>query len=89
MQSRCDHYTLTIMNGYVIVFIVVVILAIAGMSMGYLGGLGKMFQNNQPDPSTQTTALKDQQKEQAQDTEKQRRAFIENVKQKMRDSQRR
>ena len=77
------------MNGYVITFIIVVVLTIVSMSMGYLKGIGKSFQNNQPNSSIQATSLKDQQKKQAQDAEEQRRAYMEDVKQKMRDSQRR
>ncbi|MEK7084160.1 MAG: hypothetical protein AAB932_02935 [Patescibacteria group bacterium] len=77
------------MNIYAITFIVVVVLAVAGMSLGYLKGIGKSFQNNQPESSVQTASLEDQQKKQAQDAEEQRRAYMENVKQKMRDSQRR
>ena len=81
-------YTLT-MNGYVVVFIVAIVLAVAGMSMGYLNGIGKTFENNQPDSSVQATSLKDQGKQQAKDAEEQRRAYMEDIKQKMRDSQRR
>ena len=77
------------MNVYAITFIVIIILAAAGMSLGYLKGIGKSFQNNQPASSAQAASLKDQQKKQAQDTEEQRRVYMENVKQKMLDNQRR
>ena len=70
-------------------FIIFIILSIAGMSLGYLKGIGKSFQNNQPDSSIQSTSLKDQQKEQTLDAEAQRRAYMEGVKQKIRDSQQR
>lgn len=83
------HYTLSVMNGYVIVFIIFIILGVAGTSLGYLKGIGKAFQNNQPESTTQATSSQDQQKQQAQDIEEQRRAYMESVKQKMRDNQRR
>lgn len=76
------------MNVYIITFIIIIVLGVAGMSLGYLKGIGKSFQNNQPKSSVQAASLEDQQKKQAQDTEEQRRAYMENVKQKMRDNQR-
>lgn len=79
------------MNWYVIVFIIALILGIAGMSLGYLKGISKAFHNNQPASTTQASSasLQDKQKEQAETTEEQRRAYMENIKQKMRDNQRR
>ncbi len=77
------------MNVYVITFIIVIVLGVAGMSLGYLKGIGKSFQNNQPKSSMQASSLEDQQKKQAQDAEEQRRAYMENVKQRIRDNQRR
>lgn len=77
------------MNGYVIAFIAIIMLVVAGMSFGYMRGIGKSFHNNQPESAIKAASLEDQQKRQAQDAEEQRRAYMESVKQKMRDNQRR
>ena len=77
------------MSPYAIVFIFVIILAAAGMSLQYLKGIGKSFQNTEDTSSINSTSLQQQQKQQAQDAEEQRRAYMESIKQKMRDNQRR
>ena len=77
------------MNPYAIIFIFVIILAAAGMSLEYLKGIGRSFQNTQDTSSVNPISLQQQQKQQAQDAEEQRRAYMENIKQRMRDSQRR
>jgi Flp pilus assembly protein TadB len=76
------------MNSSAIILIFVVILAVAGISFQYLKGIGKSFQNNESSSSINTRSLQQQQKQQAQDAEEQRRAYMENVKQRMRDNQR-
>ena len=77
------------MNPYAITFIFIIILAVAGMSLQYLKGIGKSFQNTQDTSSVSSTSLQQQEKQQAQDAEEQRRAYMESVKQRMRDNQRR
>ena len=77
------------MNPYAIILIFVLILAAGGMSLQYLKGIGKSFQDTQGTSSENSISLEQQQKQQAQDAEEQRRAYMENVKQRMRDNQRR
>ena len=76
------------MNSSTIIFILVVILAVAGLSIQYIKGIGKSFQSNESSSAINTRSLQQQQKQQAQDAEEQRRAYMENVKQRMRDNQR-
>jgi hypothetical protein len=50
--------------------------------------IGKSFQNNENSSSINSVSLQHQQKQLAQDAEELRRAYMENVKQRMRDNQR-
>ena len=77
------------MNPYAIVLVIVLIIAAASMSFQYLKGIGKSFQSSEDASAINSGNLKQQQKQQAQDTEEQRRAYMESVKQRLRDSQRR
>lgn len=77
------------MNSYGLVLIVVVIIAAAGMSYQYLKGIGKSFQGTDETSSINSKSLQEQQKQQARDAEEQRRAYMDGVKQRLRDSQRR
>lgn len=76
------------MNNSTYILIVVFILAIGSLSLQYLKGIGKSFQNNQDNSQINPSALQEQQKQHAQDVEEQRRAYMESIKQRMRDSQR-
>ena len=76
------------MNVYVVALIIMVILGVFSVFFGYAHSIGKSFANNQPDSSINSSNIKQQQKEQAQDAESQRRAYMDDIKQKMRDSQR-
>lgn len=82
-------YTKTTMNSIAIIFVVVLIFVAASMSFQYLKGIGKSFKSTEETSSLNSTSLKEQQKQQAQDAEEQRRAYMESVKQRLRDSQRR
>lgn len=82
-------YTEFNMNSYAIVLVFVLIIIAAGMSFQYLKGIGKSFQSSENVSAINSGTLKQQQKQQAQDAEEQRRAYMENVKQRLRDSQRR
>lgn len=77
------------MNSSIIVLVVVIIIAGVGLSFQYLKGIGKSFQGNQNSSSINSPSLQQKQKQQAEDIEEQRRAYMENVKQRMRDAQRR
>ncbi len=77
------------MNPYAIVLVIVLIIAAASMSLQYLKGIGKSFQTSEEASAINSGTLKQQQKQQAQDAEEQRRAYMESVKQRLRDSQRR
>jgi hypothetical protein len=77
------------MNVYVIALIIAVGLGILGMFFGYVHSIGKSFDSNQPESSINTAQSKEQQKQQAETVEAQRRAYMDDIKQKMRDSQRR
>jgi uncharacterized protein HemX len=77
------------MNVYVVALIIAVILGVLGVFYGYVHSVGKSFDSNQTESSIDTTQSKQQQKQQAEDVEAQRRAYMEDIKQKMRDSQRR
>lgn len=77
------------MNPYAILLVFVLIIAAASMSFQYLKGIGKSFQSSEDASAINSGTLKQQQKQQAQDTEEQRRAYMESVKQRLRDSQRR
>jgi uncharacterized protein HemX len=77
------------MNVYVVALIIAAILGVLGVFFGYVKSVGKSFENNQPQSSINTTQSKQQQKDLADDAEAQRRAYMEDIKQKMRDSQRR
>lgn len=76
------------MNSYGIVLVVVLIIAAGAMSFQYLKGIGKSFQTDDTS-QLNSASLQEQQKQQAQDVEEQRKAYMESIKQKMRDSQRR
>jgi multidrug efflux pump subunit AcrB len=76
------------MNSSTIILILVIILAVAGFSMQYLKGIGKSFQSDQ-NSSLNATSVQQKQKQKSEDIEDQRRAYMESVKQKMRDAQRR
>lgn len=76
------------MNVYVVGLIIVIVLGVLSTFFGYVHSLGKSFDTNQ-DSAISSAQTKQQQKDQAEDIEAQRRAYMEDVKQKMRDSQRR
>ena len=76
------------MNSSTIILILVIILAVAGFSMQYLKGIGKSFRSDQ-NSSLNATSVQQKQKQKSEDIEDQRRAYMESVKQKMRDAQRR
>jgi|CXWL01.1.fsa_nt_gi hypothetical protein len=76
------------MNSSAIILVFVIILTVAGLSFQYLKGIGKSFQDNNTPSSNNRISLQQKQKQQAQDAEEQRRAYMENVKQRMRDNQR-
>ncbi len=77
------------MNASAIVLVVALLLAAGFMSFQYLKGIGKSFQSEESTSQLNSTSLKQQQKQQAEDAEEQRKAYMEAVKQRMRDSQRR
>ena len=77
------------MNASAIVLVIALLLAAGFMSFQYLKGIGKSFQSDESTTQLNSTSLKQQQKQQAEDAEEQRKAYMEAVKQKMRDSQRR
>ncbi|MBP6342436.1 MAG: hypothetical protein KA403_00710 [Candidatus Omnitrophica bacterium] len=77
------------MNASAIVLVVALLLAAGFMSFQYLKGIGKSFQSDESTSQLNSTSLKQQQKQQAEDAEEQRKAYMEAVKQRMRDSQRR
>ncbi len=77
------------MNVYAVGLIIVAVLGVFSIFFGYIKSIGKSFEQNQPASSINAAQTKQQQKEQAQDAEAQRRAYMEDIKQKMRDSQRR
>lgn len=76
------------MNTSTFVLIIVFVLAVGILSFQYLKGIGKSFQSNQKSSQINSSALIDQQKQHAQDIEEQRRAYMESIKQRMRDTQR-
>ena len=76
------------MNVYVVTLIIAIVLGVLSIFFGYIHSIGKSFDGNQAESSINTSQSKDQQKQQAEDVEAQRRAYMEDVKQKMRDSQR-
>ena len=77
------------MNVYVIALIIAVALGVLGMFFGYVHSIGKSFDTStQAESSIDTSKSKQQQKDQAEDIEAQRRAYMDDIKQKMRDSQR-
>lgn len=75
------------MNTSTFILIIVFVLAVGGLSLQYLKGIGKIFQSNQENSQYNPASLQDQQKQHAQDIEEQRRAYMESIKQRMRDSQ--
>ena len=82
------------MNVYVIALIIFVVLGVLSTFFGYVHSLGKSFEStpietNQTESSIDASEGKKQQQSLAEDAEAQRRAYMENIKQKMRDSQRR
>lgn len=77
------------MNSSTIVLVIVIILTVAGLSFQYLKGIGKSFQSNQDSSLINSTSMQQKQKRKTEDIEAQRRAYMENVKQRMRDAQRR
>lgn len=77
------------MNASAIVLVIALLLAAGFMSFQYLKGIGKSFQSDESTSQLNSTSLKQQQKQQAEDAEEQRKAYMEAVKQRMRDSQRR
>ena len=83
------NYTQNTMNVYVFSLIFVILIGVVSVFFGYTKSIGKSFDNNQPNSSIESSKSKKQQKDQAQDVEEQRRAYMEDVQQKMRDSQRR
>lgn len=76
------------MNPSTIVLILVFVLTVGGISFQYIKKIGKSFQDTESNSSINSTSLQQQQKQQAQEAEEQRRAYMESVKQKMRDNQR-
>jgi hypothetical protein len=76
------------MNVYVIALIIVAVLGVGSLFFGFVHSMSKPFQTDQ-ESSIDVSKSKKQEKEQAQDIEAQRRAYMEDIKQKMRDSQRR
>jgi hypothetical protein len=81
------HYTKNVMNVYVIALIIAIVLGVTSLFFGYVRSMSKPFDSNQ-ESSIDVSKTKQQQKEQAQDVEAQRRAYMDDIKQKMRDSQR-
>jgi len=77
------------MNVYVVALIIAIILGVLSVFFGYVKSVGKSFDSNPTESSINATDLKQQQKQHAEDTEAQRKAYMEDMKQKMRDSQRR
>ena len=77
------------MNVYAIALIILIGVGILSVFFGYVKSIGQSFESNQTQSSINTTQLKEEQKKQAADAEAQRRAYMEDVRQKMRDSQNR
>ena len=77
------------MNVYVVALIIVVVLGVLSTFFGYVHSLGKSFDSSPTESSIDASQGKQQQKDLAEDAEAQRRAYMEDIKQKMRDSQRR
>jgi hypothetical protein len=77
------------MNVSLVVLIIALVLGVLSLFFGYIKSIGKSFESSQPESSISASQSKQQQREQAEDIEAQRRAYMEDVKQKMRDSQRR
>jgi hypothetical protein len=77
------------MNVYAIAVIVAILVGVLGMFFGYVHSLGKSFETNQSQSPIDSSQSKKQQKQQADDVESQRRALMDDIKQKMRDSQHR
>ena len=76
------------MNTSTFVLILVIVLTVGGLSFQYLKSIGKSFQTNEDASQPNSSSLKQQQKQQAEDAEEQRRAYMESVKQRMLDSKR-
>lgn len=77
------------MNSSIMVLVLALVLVAGFMSFQYLKGIGKSFQSGDETSQLNSTSLKKQQKQQAEDAEEQRKAYMESIKQRMRDSQRR
>ena len=76
------------MNVYVIALIVAALIGIT-VFFGYVKSIGKSFDTPTQESSIDTTKSKQQQQEQVEEVEAQRKAYMEDVRQKIRDSQRR
>jgi hypothetical protein len=76
------------MNSSTMVLVLALVLVAGFMSFQYLKGIGKSFQSSDETSHLNSTSLKQQQKQQAEDAEEQRKAYMESIKQRMRDSQR-
>lgn len=82
-------YNKNLMNASAIVLVVALLLAAGFMSFQYLKGIGKSFQSEESTSQLTPPHLSSNKKQQAEDAEEQRKAYMEAVKQRMRDSQRR
>ncbi len=68
--------------------IVVVLTVVAGVFFGYIRGVSRSFQKDPGTSSLQSDKLKDKQRELAQESEDKRRQVMEDMRQRMKDNQR-